>query len=382
MTGRAATSARLQRSLIPVVAVLLALLVGAIMLLALGANPLTGYRAMLKGAFGSTNGLIETALKATPLLLVGVGITIAFRANVINIGGEGQMVMGAIFSTAVILVLPDMSSFVLVPVVIVAGLLGGAAWGAIPGALKAYFGVNEILSTIMLNLAAAQLMNFLLRGPFIDPNANQLGAIPQTERLSEGADLPILVGSRLHSGPLIAILAAVAAYVLLWRTTAGYRLRAVGLNPDAARYGGIPVKRSIVLALTFSGALAGLAGALLVFGSASHRFVTDGSASGFTGSAGFNGIVTALFGGLHPLWTIPSSFLFGGLLVGANSLQRAVQVPQALIVALNGLVVIFVVSSDWLRKRLGLIEARQPEGEDASKPSGDAAAAVPEEAPG
>ena len=119
----------------------------------------------------------------------------------------------------------------------------------------------------------------------------------------------------------------------------GFRLRAVGLNPDAARYGGMPVKRSIVLALTFSGALAGLAGALLVFGSESHRFVTDGSAAGFTGSAGFNGIVTALFGALHPLWTIPSSFLFGGLLVGANSLQRAVQVPQALIVALNGLVV-------------------------------------------
>lgn len=335
------------------------------MLVALGANPFTGYWAMLKGAFGSENGLIETALKATPLLLVGVGITIAFRANVINIGGEGQMIMGAIFSTWLILSLPDMSAFVLVPLVIISGLVGGAVWGAIPGALKAYFGVSEILSTIMLNLVAAQVMNFLLRGPFIDPNANELGAIPQTERLSEGADLPILLGSRLHSGPLIAVIAAVVAYVLLWRTTTGYRLRAVGLNPDAARYGGLPVERSIVLALTFSGALAGLAGALLVFGSESHRFVTDGSAAGFTGSAGFNGIVTALFGALHPLWTIPSSFLFGGLLVGANSLQRAVQVPQALIVALNGLVVVFVVSSDWLRHRLGLVdESHQPESDE------------------
>jgi simple sugar transport system permease protein len=354
----------LQRALIPVLAVLGALTIGAIMLLALGANPLTGYWAMLKGAFGSSNGLIETALKATPLMLVGVGITIAFRANVINIGGEGQMILGAIFSTGLVLALPDMSGFILIPLVILAGLLGGALWGAIPGALKAYFGVSEILSTIMLNLVAAQLMNYLLRGPFIDPNSNELGAIPQTERLSEGADLPILFGSRLHSGPVIAILAAAAAYILLWRTTAGYRLRAVGLNPDAARYGGMPVKRSIVLALTFSGALAGLAGALLVFGSESHRFVTDGSAAGFTGSAGFNGIVTALFGALHPIWTIPSSFLFGGLLVGANSLQRAVQVPQALIVALNGLVVVFVVSSDWIRQRLGLVEAHQPEGND------------------
>jgi len=369
MTSRTITSSRLQRILIPFVAVGGALTVGAIMLLALGANPFTGYWAMLKGAFGSSNGLIETALKATPLMLVGVGITIAFRANVINIGGEGQMIMGAIFSTGLILTLPDMSGFVLVPLVIVAGLLGGAVWGAIPGALKAYFGVSEILSTIMLNLVAAQVMNFLLRGPFIDPNANQLGAIPQTERLSEGADLPILVGSRLHAGPLIAVLAAVAAYVLLWRTTAGYRLRAVGLNPDAARYGGLPVKRSVVLALTFSGALAGLAGALLVFGSESHRFVTDGSAAGFTGSAGFNGIVTALFGALHPLWTIPSSFLFGGLLVGANSLQRAVQVPQALIVALNGLVVVFVVSSDWVRQKLGLDEdLYQPEANSIESP--------------
>lgn len=365
MTSRTLASSRIQRLLVPVAAVFAALLVGAIMLLALGANPITGYWAMLRGAFGSSNGLIETALKATPLLLVGVGITIAFRANVINIGGEGQMIMGAIFSTGLILALPDMSALILVPVVILSGLIGGAVWGAIPGALKAYFGVNEILSTIMLNLVAAQVMNFLLRGPFIDPDANELGAIPQTERLSEGADLPILVGSRLHSGPLIAVLAAVVVYVLLWRTTTGYRLRAVGLNPDAARYGGLPVKRSIVLALTFSGALAGLAGALLVFGSESHRFVTDGSAAGFTGSAGFNGIVTALFGALHPLWTIPSSFLFGGLLVGANSLQRAVQVPQALIVALNGLVVVFVVSSDWLRQRLGLIdESHQPEGEE------------------
>jgi simple sugar transport system permease protein len=364
VTSRTSASGRLQRALIPVIAVVAALALGAIMLLALGANPLTGYWAMIKGAFGSGNGLIETALKATPLMLVGVGITIAFRANVINIGGEGQMILGAIFSTGLVLLLPDMSGFILIPLVILAGLLGGALWGAIPGALKAYFGVSEILSTIMLNLVAAQLMNYLLRGQFIDPNSNQLGAIPQTERLSAGADLPILIGSRLHAGPLIAILAAIAAYVLLWRTTSGYRLRAVGLNPDAARYGGMPVKRSIVLALTFSGALAGLAGALLVFGSESHRFVTDGSAAGFTGSAGFNGIVTALFGALHPLWTIPSSFLFGGLLVGANSLQRAVQVPQALIVALNGLVVVFVVSSDWIRQRLGLVEAHQPEGND------------------
>jgi ABC-type uncharacterized transport system permease subunit len=348
--GASTRRATARRLLIPFIAVGGALAIGAVMLIVLGANPLEGYRAMFSGAFGSGDALVATALKATPLLLVGVGITIAFRANVINIGGEGQMIMGAIFGTAVALGAPDLPAAVALPAALIAGLLGGGLWGAIPGALKAYFRVNEILSTIMLNIVAVQVMNFLLRSPFIDPGEIERGTrIPQTARLSEAADLPILVGDRLHAGPLIAILAAVAAYVLLWRTGLGFRLRAVGLSPDAARYSGMPVKRSILLALTFSGALAGLAGAVLVFGSESHRFVTDGSATGFTGSAGFNGIVTALFGGLHPLWTIPSSFLFGGLLVGANSLQRAVQVPSALIIALNGLVVIFVVSSDRLR---------------------------------
>jgi len=339
---------------VPILAVVGALIIGTIMLIALGADPMKGISRLFSGAFGSGNALTETALKATPLLFVGVGITIAFRANVINIGGEGQIVAGGLLSTIVALNAPDMGPFVMIPLVLLAGLLGGAIWGAIPGALKAYFGVNEILSTIMLNVVAVQLMNYLLRGPLIDPLEIERGTrIPQTQRLVESADLPRLFGSgRFHIGPLIAVLAAVVAYIVLWRTPLGYRIRAVGQNKDAARYAGIPVKRTIVLALTMSGALCGLAGAVLVFGSESHRMVTDGSTAGFTGNAGFNGIVAALFGGLHPLWTVPASFLFGGLLVGGLSLQRAVQVPSALILALNGLVVIFVVSSERFRKRL------------------------------
>jgi len=336
---------------VPILAVLSALVIGAIMLVLLGANPAQGFSRLFSGAFGSGSALTETALKATPLLFVGIGITIAFRANVINIGGEGQMVAGGLLSTIVALNSPDLPGIVIIPLVLLAGLVGGAVWGAVPGALKAYYGVNEILSTIMLNVVAVQLMNYLLNGPLIDPVGG--GRIPQTERLIENADLPRLLGSgRFHIGPIIALVAAVAAYILLWRTPLGYRVRAVGLNPDASRYAGIPVKRTIVLALTMSGAMAGLAGAVLVFGSESHRMVTDGSTAGFTGSAGFNGIVAALFGGLHPLWTVPASFLFGGLLVGGNAMQRAVQVPSALILALNGLVVIFVVSTDRLRKRL------------------------------
>lgn len=355
---------RIAPALIPLGAVAAALTIGAVLLLILGANPIEGFSAMIRGAFGTSTGLTETALRATPLLLVGAGICVAFRANVINIGGEGQMVLGAIVSTGIALAFPSWPAFLLLPAVLIGGIAGGAMWGAIPGALKAYYGVNEILSTIMLNLVAAQLMNWLLRGYYIDPSDDY---IPQTARLPEASDLPVLFGDRFHIGMLLAIVAAYVAYVLLWRTTVGYRLRAVGLSSSASAYSGLPVKRSIVLALTFSGALCGLAGAILVFGSESHRFVTDGSATGFTASAGFNGIVTALFGGLHPLWTIPSSFLFGGLLVGANSMQRAVQVPQALIIGLNGLVVIFVVSSQRFRTRL--IERAERKQEESKEPA-------------
>lgn len=341
-------------SLVPIAAVVVALFVGAIILLQLDASPVEAFTAMIDGAFGSTSALMNTALKATPLLFVGAGIVIAFRANVINIGGEGQMVSGALLATTVALVMPEWPAIVALPVVLLAGIIGGAIWGAIPGALKAYYGVNEILSTIMLNVVAVQLMNFLLRGPLIDPAEIERGTrIPQTKRLMDSVDLPQLVG-KLHIGPLLAVLAAVGTYILMWRTPIGYRIRAVGLSWNASRYAGIRVRRTIVLAMTLSGALGGLAGAVLVFGSESLRMVTDGSTAGFTGSAGFNGIVAALFGGLHAIWTIPASFLFGGLLVGGLTMQRAVQVPSALILALNGLVVVFVVSSDRLRR--GLLE--------------------------
>ncbi len=370
---------RLKGYLVPVGAVAAALLIGAIVLLRLDADPIEAFTSMMRGAFGSTDALMSTALKATPLLFVGVGIVIAFRADVINIGGEGQMVAGALLSTTTALVLPELPTIAILPIVLAAGILGGALWGAIPGALKAYYGVNEILSTIMLNVVAVQFMNFLLRGPLIDPAEIERGTrIPQTERLMESADLPHMFGSdRLHIGPLLAVLAAIGGYYLMWRTPIGYRIRAVGLSRNAARYAGIRVRRTIVLAMTLSGALCGLAGAVLVFGSESHRMVTDGSTAGFTGSAGFNGIVAALFGGLHALWTIPASFLFGGLLVGGLAMQRAVQVPSALILALNGLVVVFVVSSDRLRRRL--LERDAAPGLDPKDPDAAPGRAPPAE---
>lgn len=339
-------------ALLPVLATFAALAVGAVMLVLLGANPLQAYAAMVEGAFGSTNSLADTIVRATPLLMVGLGICISFRGGVINIGGEGQLVMGAIGATVVGLWLPEVPAFFVVPLAMLAGFLAGAIWGGIPGALKAYFNVNEILSTIMMNAIAVQFMNYLLRDPLLDPDQfNAASKIPQTARLVQAFDLPRLVPTRLHLGAGIAVVLAILVYLFLWRTSIGYRIRAVGLNPDASRYAGIDVKRYIVLSLLLSGAFVGLGGAIQILG-VHHRMFTDGSAMGFTGSAGFNGIVAALFGKLHPIGTIPASFLFGALLVGANKLQRVMQVPSAFIIALNGLVVVFVVSSEiWSRRR-------------------------------
>ena len=353
---------RLIDILLPLLATLAALAIGAVMLILLKANPVTAYAALLEGAFGSQNALADTLVKATPLLLVGLGICIAFRGGVINIGGEGQLVVGAVSGTFVGLSFPDASGWLIIPAALAAGFLAGAVWGGIPGLLKAYFNVNEILSTIMMNQIAVQGMNFLLRGPLIDPvQLEAASRIPQTARLSPAFDLPRLIPTRLHLGTGLAVVAAVLVFIFLWRTTIGYRIRAVGLNPHASRYAGIHVRRYMVLSLLLSGAFAGLAGAIQVYG-VNHRMFTDGSATGFTGGAGFNGIVAALFGQLHPVGTIPASFLFGALLVGANKLQRAIQVPSALITALNGLVVVFVVSSEiWRRRlaRLRLVETKE-----------------------
>lgn len=355
-------------ALLPVIATLAALAVGALMLLILKVNPITAYAALWDGAFGSANSFAETLVKATPLLLVALGICISFRGDVINIGGEGQMIIGAVLATWIGLTFTGAPGWLVITLALIAGFLGGAIWGGIPGSLKAYFNVNEILSTVMMNAIAVQLMNFLLRGPMIDPSQALLASkIPQTARLEDAFHLARLAPTRLHLGALIAIILAILVYILLWRTVLGYRIRAVGQSPFASRYAGIKVPRYVVLSLLLSGAFAGLAGAIQVYG-VNYRMITDGSASGFTGSAGFNGIVAALFGQLHPLWSIPASILFGALLVGANKMQRVMQVPSALITVMNGLVVVFVVSSEiWRRRRQKRRLAAAPDVEISTK---------------
>jgi simple sugar transport system permease protein len=257
---------------------------------------------------------------------------------------------------------------------LVAGFVGGALFAGLAGFLKAYFGVNEILSTIMLNQVAVQSMNYLLNGVLLDPSEAGTNHVPKTAKIVQDAQLArlslplpdgiydifqtlgftgsqeIFARTRLHFGLVVAILLAVLIYLLLWRTTIGYRIRAVGENERAAQYAGIHVRRQIILSMCLAGGCAGLAGVVQVLG-LQYRLQTDGSASGFTANAGFNGIVAALFGGLNPLGAIPASALFGGLLVGAQKMQRDLGVPAALITAINGTIVVFVVSSQIFSQR-------------------------------
>nr|MCU0466739.1 ABC transporter permease [Anaerolineae bacterium] len=272
-----------------------------------------------------------------------------------------QMMMGALAGTAVTLQIGESLGGWVIPVGLVAGFLAGGIYGGLAGYLKARFDVNEILSTIMLNQIAVQVMNYLLNGPMLDPSLAGLNNIPQTARIAAVAQLPrmsiefggleVFSRTRLHTGFLLALVLAVVVYVILWRTTLGYRMRAVGHNPRAARYAGIRVERQMVLAMFIAGGCAGLAGVVQVLG-LNYRLQTDGSPVGFTGNAGFNGIVAALFGGLNPIMSIFSSVFFGGLLIGAQRMQRELGIPAAMITAINGLIVIFIVSSQRFFRRI------------------------------
>ncbi|MEW6281840.1 MAG: ABC transporter permease, partial [Candidatus Eremiobacterota bacterium] len=285
--------------------------------------------------------------RMVPLTLVGLGIVVAFQARVFNIGAEGQMVAGALAATALALSLAQVPGPLLLPAALLTGAVAGACWGGLAGWLKARFGVNEILSTVMLNQIALQGMYFLLRGPMIDPEELKAGTnIAQSAALPTQVWLPRAPRTLLHAGILLLPLLAAAVYVLLRRTAPGMSFRAVGFNPAAARYAGVAVGTTTVLAMAVSGGLAGLAGAVEVAG-IHHRAV-----EGMTGGAGFAGIVAALLGRLHPLGLLPASLLFAALLVGADKMQRTMQVPAALVLALQGLVLCFLVCSEaWERRR-------------------------------
>ena len=360
---------RLLDALVPFVAVAAALIVGAIILLLQDVSPLEAYEAMFTGAFTNKNGLADTFVKAIPLLLVGLGVAIAFRGGVINIGAEGQLIMGALLTTYLGVELgEELPGFLVIIICLLAGSLMGGFWAAIPGYLKAKLDVNEILSTIMMNQIAIQIGFYLLRGPMIDPAELEAGTnIPHSARLPRPTDLPRITDiaewfgitkaaddlgltgftaeiyglfvepTRLHSGLIIAVLMAILVYVLLWRTTIGYRIRAVGENRSASNYAGINVPKYIILSMTLGGVFAGMAGSIEILGLHHRMFEPTAVSAGY----GFSGIVVALFGYLHPITIIPSAHLFAGLLVGGDKMQRAVQVPQVLITIILGMVVLF-----------------------------------------
>lgn len=318
-----------------------ATVVCAIVLFAIGASPLATYTTIFTGPFQDLFGVSEILVRAVPLILVALGIAISFRSGIINIGAEGQILIGILASTATALAFPHLPKALLLPMMLIAGAVGGGIWAGIAGILRAKLGVNEILSTVMLNYIAAQFYTFLLRGPMIDPGELETGSgTPQSLRLPVEAWLSRLVpGTRLHTGLILALVLAVGVYFLLWRTTWGYRMRAAGAEQKAARYAGIHVERSLVTAMVLAGGFAGLAGAVEVAGV--HHRAIENISSGY----GFAGIVVALFGALHPAGIVPAAAFFGLLLVGADMTQRSAGVPANMILVLQGVIILAIVSA-------------------------------------
>lgn len=319
----------------PLVAIALALLVGAVIVLATGNNPLAAYRALLVGAVGSPAAIGRTLLNATPLIFTGLAVAVAFRAGLFNIGGEGQLYIGAITAAILGVSLGSLGPLA-IPLVLLACLLTGFLWGAIPGLLKARFGAHEVITTIMLNFVAINLATYLALKPF-----RTEGLVPGTDFIDAAARIPTIgLGlGRANYGLFIALAAAVAAYLLLWRTTLGFRLRAVGLSPGAANYAGMSIGTSTVLALAIGGAMAGLGGGVEVMGVYGKMSIP------FVSNLGFNGIGVALLGRNHPAGVVLGALLFGGLASGAQELQFETDVPLDLADVLLAIILLLVTAT-------------------------------------
>lgn len=330
----------LQRVTVAIGAVAVALGLGALIIAGVGADPLVAYRALFYGAFGNLRNLSETLVKSAPILLIGLGVIIAYRASVFTIGGEGQLFMGALAAAWVGIRLTGLPPALHVFVAAAAAGLAGGLWGGLSGILKARWRVDEIITTLMLNYIAILFVDYVINGPLRDPIS---GGYAITPALQSSALWPTLLpGTRLHSGVLLAFLLAPLVSILLWKTTVGFRFRAVGANAEAARAGGIDVGRQIVAVMFLSGGLAGLAGMGEVAGV--HGRLMSGISPGY----GFTGIVVALLGGLSPLGAIPAAILFGGLIVGANLMARVAAVPVELVQIISGLVILLVIASEFL----------------------------------
>ena len=353
VAGARAVRARAARALVRAATVYVAIAALAVLLLAAllaagGYDAPLALGALWRGSLGSAYALHSaTLVRATPLVLAGLAVTVAFRAGILNIGAEGQLVAGA---TAAAAVAGALSSGALLPLALpaalVAAMLAGAAWAGIAALLRARFGVLDVISTIMLNFVAGFVVSWLVRGPLQEPSR----IYPQTMTLDEAARLPrLLEGSRLHAGALLAAAAAVLLWIVLGRTAAGFRLRAVGANPRAAATAGlIRVERVAAGAFLASGALAGLAGGVELTG------VTFALYENLSPGYGFTAIAVALLARLHPLGVVATGVMFGALQAGATAMQRDAGVPSVVVAVIEATVILMVLAAE----RLGIARAR------------------------
>ena len=337
----------LDASLIPFLAIFTAVLIGGVIIKLVGGDPFVAYKALMEGAFGSKKAWSETAVWSTPYIFAGLAVALAFRGGLFNIGAEGQLAFGAVFSALIGYALPEwlgfnLPTYIHLPLAILAGALAGGIWAAIVGVLKAYTGGHEVINTIMMNYIALNMTSFLVGGVMKDKNP--LNVISRTPLIAESARIaPIFEGLRVHWGFILALAMAFVVWWLLNKTTLGFEIRTVGLNPDAAKYAGINVKRIIIVTMLFSGILAGLAGSVEVTG-LNYRHEL-----GFSSGYGYDAIAIALLGRSHPLGVVLASFLFAAMRNGATRMQFMTQLPVDLISMIQALILLFVAADAIVR---------------------------------
>jgi ABC-type uncharacterized transport system permease subunit len=317
----------------PAACVIAALAITALLLLALGADPLYAYRAMVVGGLGSAQAISDTLAKTIPICLIGLGVLLTFRCGLWNIGGEGQFYAGAI-GAALTGIMVDAPAPILVPLEVVAGAAAGALTAFVPAVLKARFHANEILVTLMLNYVPLYLALYLVQGPF----SNGLAA--KTVDIHPAGELPWanIGGVRIHAGILVVAAAVVATHILVSHSVFGFKVRAIGSNAHAAEAAGIDVVGCQFMAFILAGAFGGLSGAIQVM--AIHHNLLEGISSGF----GFTAIVAALLGRLNPIGVMAASFGFAALLVGGDSMQRTAKIESSTVFVIEGLILLFLLA--------------------------------------